>query len=264
MLPWDRLGNQFLVDPSRKIIVTNCNEAGTPWLLSVMCHLRSQAFNGTPHFEKSHMSSIEDEIATDKQLVEKIRKKLPNLFHIAELESSRAGKVGMEVGSLRERIIVAMLVYKFGEDDVEADIPITEPEIDVRVRGTSISIKTLTSRRFAGVKLVWTVDAQNALQFKENYSPTCDMIFVQISWEKSGGFYYIPVDAQKEVFSLLGRDGYIKLPLKGTNPRGVEIAPDALERLINHRGTLKIDIHWSREVVTYNPFERWVRLWEEK
>jgi len=55
------------------------------------------------------------EIFTDKNLVEKIKKRLPYLFQLAELESSRAGKTGMEVGSVRERIIVALLIYKFGE-----------------------------------------------------------------------------------------------------------------------------------------------------
>jgi hypothetical protein len=34
---------------------------------------------------------------------DKIRKRLPYLFQLAELESSRAGKIGMEVGSLREK-----------------------------------------------------------------------------------------------------------------------------------------------------------------
>ncbi len=55
---------------------------------------------------------------------------MPYLFHLAELENSRAGKVGMEIGSLRERIVVSLLIYKFGEENVETEIPITEPEID--------------------------------------------------------------------------------------------------------------------------------------
>lgn len=55
------------------------------------------------------------ELFSDASLVEKIRRKLPMLFHMAELESSRAGKVGMEVGSLREKILIALLMYKFGE-----------------------------------------------------------------------------------------------------------------------------------------------------
>lgn len=41
------------------------------------------------------------EIFQDKNLVNKIQTRLPYLFQLAELECSRAGKIGMEVGSLR-------------------------------------------------------------------------------------------------------------------------------------------------------------------
>jgi len=82
----------------------------------------------------------------DDGLTEKIKSRLPHLFQLAELESSRAGKIGMEVGSLRERIIIALLIYKFGEANVETQIPITEPGVDVKVFGQPISIKTITGR----------------------------------------------------------------------------------------------------------------------
>ena len=70
------------------------------------------------------MSSRLIEIFEDTKLVNRIKNKLPYLFQLAELESSRAGKIGMEVGSLREKIIVALLIYKFGEANVETNIPI--------------------------------------------------------------------------------------------------------------------------------------------
>ena len=44
------------------------------------------------------MSSRLIEIFEDTKLVNRINK-LPYLFQLAELESSRAGKIGMEVGS---------------------------------------------------------------------------------------------------------------------------------------------------------------------
>jgi len=100
-------------------------------------------------------------IFEDRKLVEKIEKRLPYLFQLAELESSRAGKIGMEVGSLRERIIVSLLIYKFGENNVETEIPITEPEVDVKLFGQPVSVKTLTGKGFSGVKLIWTVDAES-------------------------------------------------------------------------------------------------------
>ncbi len=58
------------------------------------------------------------DLFADKILVKKIQKRLPELFQIAELESSRAGKIGMEVGTIRERIIIALLTHKFGNENI--------------------------------------------------------------------------------------------------------------------------------------------------
>ncbi|MCL0041977.1 ThaI family type II restriction endonuclease [Peptococcaceae bacterium] len=101
------------------------------------------------------MSSKLIEIFEDARLINRIKNKLPYLFQLAELESSRVGKIGMGVGSLRERIIIALLIYKFGEANVETEISITEPEVDVRLFGEPISIKTITGMGFSGVKLIW-------------------------------------------------------------------------------------------------------------
>lgn len=92
------------------------------------------------------MSNRLIEIFEDEKLVEKIKKRLPYLFQLAELESSRAGKTAMEVGSVREKIVVALLIYKFGEANVETEIPITEPEVDAKLSGVPVSIKTITGK----------------------------------------------------------------------------------------------------------------------
>jgi len=65
------------------------------------------------------MSSRLIEIFEDARLVNRIKNKIPYLFQLVELESSRAWKIGMEVGSLRERVIIARIIYKFGEVNVE-------------------------------------------------------------------------------------------------------------------------------------------------
>jgi hypothetical protein len=209
------------------------------------------------------MSSRLVEIFEDRKLVEKIEKRLPYLFQLAELESSRAGKIGMEVGSLRERIIVALLIYKFGGDSVETEIAITEPEVDVRLFGEPVSIKTLTGKGFSGVKLIWTVDAQKAKEFQETYSPHCDILLVQINWNNKGGFYYIPLETQKRLFDKIGKEKYIRLPKPGTNPRGVEITKEALEALVKDRESKVIEIYWQKAKIDYNPYKRWVDYWEE-
>lgn len=52
------------------------------------------------------MSNI-DNIFQDSSVVKKIQDKLPKLFQLAELDNSRGGKLGMEIGSARERIVIA-------------------------------------------------------------------------------------------------------------------------------------------------------------
>jgi hypothetical protein len=203
------------------------------------------------------------ELFQDPVLVEKIKKRLPYLFQLAELECSRAGKIGMQVGSVRETIIAALLIYKFGEENVETEIPITETEVDVKLFSKLISIKTITGKSFAGVKLIWTVDAQKAREFLETYYPHCDMIVVQINWGEVGGFYWIPFEAQKELFDKIGRANYIKLPKAGTNPRGAEITKEALTALVRADKTRSISINWIKKKVAFNAYQRWVELWKE-
>ncbi|MCI2424744.1 ThaI family type II restriction endonuclease [Candidatus Acetothermia bacterium] len=207
------------------------------------------------------MSTCLIEIFEDEKLVEKIKRRLPYLFQLAELESSRAGKTGMEVGSVRERVIVALLIYKFGKTNVETEIPITEPEVDAKLFGEPISIKTITGKGFGGVKMIWTVNGQKAKEFRESYYPHCDILLVQINWNDMGGFYYIPLDAQKRLFDKIGRENYIKLPKPGTNPRGVEITKEALSTLIEDSKTKGIKINWQRTKIDFNPYRRWVDLW---
>jgi len=203
------------------------------------------------------------EIFEDEELLDRIKRRLPYLFQLAESESSRAGKIGMEVGSVRERIIVALLIYKFGEANVETEIPITEAEVDTKLFEVPVSIKTITGKGLGGVKLIWTVDAQKAKEFRESYYPHCDILLVQINWNDIGGFYYIPLKVQKRLFKKMGREKYIKLPKPGTNPRGVEITKEALSSLVEDNQSRSVVIDWQRKKIDFNPYKRWVDLWRE-
>jgi len=198
---------------------------------------------------------------SDREIVNKIKRKLPSLFQLAEIDSSRAGKIGMEIGSVRERIIIALLMYKYGDKNVKVDIPITEPETDVILFNKPISIKTI-SGNLGGVKLIWTVDPQKALDFSRNYYPSKDMLLVQINWGGLGHFYYFPVACQIKVFNEIKRESYLKLPKQGTNPRGVEITKEALEKLSKRKDISKIDINWERGIEKHQVYERWVKLWD--
>lgn len=90
------------------------------------------------------------------------------------------------------------------------------------------------------------------------------MIFIQINWDNGGGFYYIPKHTQLEVLKKIGRPSYIKLPKAGTNPRGVELSGQALQKLLQHKDTLSILISWKKEIIDFKPFKRWIELWEQE
>lgn len=217
------------------------------------------------------MSSKVIEIFEDEILRERIKNKLPHLFSIAELESSRAGKIGMEVGSTREKILIALLIYKYGERNVETQIPITESEVDVRLFGQPLSIKTITGN--GGIKVIWTVDAPKALEFFESYTPTCEILLAQIKWDLKeadikkgthpGGLFSIPVSVQKKILSQIGKEKYLKLPKVGTNPRGVEITKEGLIMLLQDKDAKCIEIVWRHSEMEYNPYKRWVDYWKE-
>lgn len=201
------------------------------------------------------------ELFEDSKLVEKIKNRLPYLFQLAEMESSRGGKIGMEVGSIREKIIIALLIYKFGEESIRTDIPITKSEIDVIFYKQPISIKTISGKNLTNFKLLWTVDAQKAREFLDTYKPISDILLIHINWDNKGGFYYIPLTTQIHILNKLGKTNYIKLPKGGTNPRGVEITKKALIELVSSDFTKKIEINWKRVNIENNPFKKWIDLW---
>jgi hypothetical protein len=202
-------------------------------------------------------------IFNEPEIANKIKRKLPQIFQTAEIESSRAGKIGMEVGTIRERIIVALLLHAYGKKAVDTDIPTTESEIDVRLYDVPFSIKTFTAKKWSSLKLIWTVDPTQALHFQRNYKPSCGMLLVHINWGGVGGLYYFTQRAQLEILQKMGRERYIKLPKVGTNPRGVEISADALTSLSLEKDTLKLQINWRKSNVDVDTFKRWVELWEE-
>lgn len=212
------------------------------------------------------MADLLSRIFLDEGLADRIRRKLPCMFKIAEMDVSRGGKVGMEVGVLREQIIIALLMYKFGKDNVITNIPANEPQTDVKLKGhdNPISIKTKTGSGFSGVKLIWTVDWEMVERFSKSYYPNHDTLFISVNWGKSGVFAYIPLNVHREIFERLGRSSYIKQPKKGTNPRGVEISSTALKLCLEHTHTKKISIIWKcNSVIKYSPYDRWVKLWAD-
>lgn len=204
-----------------------------------------------------------EKIFEDKELILCIKKKLPYLFALAEKEASRGGKVGMEIGSVRERVVIALLMYYFGRKNVDTNIQITESEVDVRFFGEPVSIKTKTGKGSNGIKAVWTVDWGKTNEFFDTYQPKYDILLIQINWSSDGNFFLFPIESQKEIFRKLGKEKYLKLPTKNTNPRGVEFSALAIESLISHEKTRSFPIKWERPNVDMDVYQKWIDYWDE-
>ena len=194
----------------------------------------------------------------------KIQRVLPTLFNMVELENRRGNKLGMEVGTARERVLIALLMYVYETKSV-AFPPSTSPELDIIVKGEPLSIKTKLGKGFSGIKLIWTVDWDKVNAFCQDFRPTSHLLFVSILWGATGAFCFIPLSVQTEVLNFFGKEGYIKIPPRGTNPRGVEIAAQALKRLVEHEHSQSLPITWKRDpslLREHGLYERWIRLWD--
>lgn len=198
----------------------------------------------------------------NQTVIEAVKAKLPEMFVIANKECSRNGKVGMEVGSLRERIIIALLIQQFGARNVVTN-GITEHELDVLFFNERISIKTVSGPDLTEIKAVWTVDHESARDFIANYCPTCDILLIHINWGGTGCIYYIPLSVQQDLLNSVGRENYLKMPPENTNPRGVVIRKNIVKRLAADQNTIRKSMSWPEVNVDYDPHDKWVEMWNE-
>jgi hypothetical protein len=200
----------------------------------------------------------------DPDFIEFTQKGLPHLFQLAEMESRRGGGgAGMEVGTLREQILVALLIRYFGRENISVG-RITLSEMDVSVFGLPISIKTITKTTFSGVKAVWTVDSKAITRYILAYKPECSILLVRI--HKNGGegsFHFIPLEVHQTIFEQFGRDRFFKIPPLDTNPRGVEFDKDALASMALHPNSVFFPIQWTRTDIDFDIYHRWVEAWKE-
>lgn len=197
---------------------------------------------------------------------DRINKVLPILFNMVELENMRGKKLGMEVGTARERVLIALFIYAFEGYRVVKFPASTSHGSDVFIKDEPISIKTKLGSSNSGVKLVWTVDWTKVNKFCKSYSPASDMLFVSINWNtEKGGFFVFPRSLQQDIMKDIGREAYLKKPKQGTNPRGVEMSALAMRKLRQSNEALHMKIDWKREDTVLGErriYERWVDLWD--
>lgn len=89
------------------------------------------------------------------------------------------------------------------------------------------------------------------------------MLLVHINWSGMGGVYYFTREMQGKIMQQMGRHHYIALPKPGTNPRGVELSKQAVRTLAKHPQSLRIPVKWEKREIQFDPYKRWLELWEQ-
>jgi len=75
----------------------------------------------------------------------------------------------------------------------------------------------------------------------------------------------VPLKVQRGIFNSYGVQRYFKLPKRGINPRGIEISSEALGACISHPLSVSVEIDWRiSDKINYDPYIRWVELWQEE
>ena len=192
----------------------------------------------------------------DISFVSIIKNNLPKLFKEAELETMRGGKIGMEVGSLREKILISCLLKRFGENNVNTNFGVSESSKDVKIFDDVISIKTFSNDGYGGLKVFWASDNQTVNKTINNYKPQHSLLITQIKWgKKEGGLYYVPLSVQNEYFEEYGVEKYLKI--NSGNNRGISIDKEILISMLNNPKTKKIEIEWTFNEEPINIYDRW-------
>ena len=180
----------------------------------------------------------------NEKLVSMVKNSLPKLFKTAEIETTRGGKIGMEVGVLRERILISMLIKSFGPENVETDLSSNENSKDTRIFEDNLSIKTFTNSGYGGLKIFWASDNGSVSKALESYKPQHHLMISQICWgTNKGGLFLVPLSVQNELFDKVGSNGYLKV--NGGNNRGISIQTEVLKTMLLHKDTKKIQVEWN-------------------
>ena len=106
------------------------------------------------------------------------------MYQSSQIECSRSAGLTPEVGSSRERDVIASL-HNDKELCVEYNIS-NRNEEDVIVNGKKISIKHSSSKynSCSGMKIVWTVDKTERIKFVKKFVFNCDLLIIYVRFDK--------------------------------------------------------------------------------
>lgn len=170
--------------------------------------------------------------------LQEVQRNLVYLYQQSQSECTKNGKLSMEIGTSREKDLIAVLHYHMG-DDVEYNVGVHAPE-DIKICGQKFSIKHSSSSVGKGsIKWKWTSDAQQATNFKEQ-------LMSSFTDKYYSNMILVYIDASSMTITIVGvlKDVIIEgvknlmeqafVSRTGTNNRGVEFSPRMIKHIITN------------------------------
>lgn len=163
-------------------------------------------------------------------------KNLILLYQLSQTECSRGSNLTPEIGSSRERDLIASLKSNLLLD-VNYDIPNRKKE-DVIINNDNISIKHSSNKMNSrsGIKIIWTVDNERRKQFVDNFIFKCNLLIIYVRFNESlsSGELEIIYISQSELVHQQINSGIRKESifncLQG-NSRGIEFSKIFFEKI---------------------------------
>lgn len=207
---------------------------------------------------------VENEIFCHFQQ-EKYIKGLISLYQLSQTECSRSSGLTPEVGSSREKDLIA----SFASNPilkVNYDIS-NEKEEDVKINNNNISIKHSSNKNNtqSGIKIIWTVDLEKRKEFIKHFIFKCNLIIVYVRFDTKmeNGYIeiiYISCDEliHQQMNSSIRNEPIFKC-LKG-NSRGIEFDKIFFEKIIQ-KSLFHIKINFKNfKCDICNPISKRVKL----
>lgn len=160
------------------------------------------------------------------------------LLRDSHAESLRDGKLTMDVGTSRERDLIAVLCKYFGRDCVNWNIP-SDFSQDVLIENKPVSIKHLTTTQksnynstLPSFKIKWTSNADAAERHIEEYikSEWTDYLIVSEIDDKGVTVNVISPSQVNRIIKFLKRRAFKEISKKN-NIRGIEFSEVTLNLL---------------------------------
>jgi len=166
--------------------------------------------------------------------------KLIKLYQESQIEHKRNNRLTAEIGSAREKDLVAYMKYILN-DNIDYNIN-NEHEEDVILDTTKISIKHSSAKTLssASIKVLWTENKEKQKKFLNDFKFRCDILIIYVRFDESAAgngeieiLYNTQTTMNKIMESFKDKGVDVFKTRENSNGRGIEFSTIFFKSMVN-------------------------------